>query len=346
MKKIFASPEDIEFNGNDFPYISVIIPVRNEERFIAQTLRQLLEQEYPKEKSEFLVCDGRSADNTRRIVECIAETDSRVRLLDNPKGRSSAARNVGFKAAVGEIFVVVDGHVYIGRPSYLASIARIARQSGADCLGRPQPLIPSTESLTSKAIVLARNSSFGHSPDSLIFSNYEGPAKAASMGAAYLPHVFSTVGFVDESFDACEDLEFNTRIDLAGLSCYTSPDLSISYYARSSIPSLFRQMFRYGFGRFKYFKKHPTLLSPVQIAPFLFCLGLFLLPILAIINFDLFTVGAFTLGAYGMAIFLISLRISSKNGILLAPFVFLALNTIILGLGLGFGSSLIRRGKL
>src|SRR5687768_15128787 len=80
------------------PMISVIVPVRNEGRFIAGTLEQLLAQDYPAERFEVLVADGDSTDDTRAIVTACASRHANLRLLDNPKRWSSAGRNVAARA--------------------------------------------------------------------------------------------------------------------------------------------------------------------------------------------------------------------------------------------------------
>ena len=196
----------------DFPFITVVMPVRNEARFIADTLGQLRGQDYPKDRFEILVADGMSDDGTRDIVAGIAKEDDRVRLLDNPKMHSSAGRNVGFTAGLGDFFVVVDGHCYIPSSSMLKNAVRLFQETGADCLGRPQPLTPPDIGAFQQAVALARASRIGHGGGSLIYSDFEGYAIPDSNGAAYSRNCIESVGFVDESFDACEDVEYNLRV--------------------------------------------------------------------------------------------------------------------------------------
>jgi glycosyltransferase involved in cell wall biosynthesis len=254
-------------SGDALPLISVVIPIRNEERYIAGTLRQLQKQNFPPDRVEFLVCDGRSDDRTREIVAEIADADSRVKLIDNPALRSSAGRNAGFRAALGDLVLVIDGHVQIPDDRLLEAVADLFARSGADCLGRPQPLIAASNSPWAQGIVAARSSWLGHNPDSMIYSDAERFAPADTMGAAYRRSVFARIGYVDEGFDACEDLEFNTRLDLAGLKCFTSPRLSVRYFARDTLAGLFKQQYRYGYGRFKYLLRYPSKATLAQLAP-------------------------------------------------------------------------------
>src|SRR5262249_44304195 len=152
------------------PVITVIVPVRNEARFLARTIEQLVAQDYPGDRFEVLVVDGRSDDATRAIAEEMAAVHPQVKVLDNPRYLSSAARNIGIRQGRGELIVIVDGHCELEGPRPLRDLADAFRRSGADCLGRPQPLDVTGASTLQKAIAAARSSWLGHHPDSFIYS--------------------------------------------------------------------------------------------------------------------------------------------------------------------------------
>jgi glycosyltransferase involved in cell wall biosynthesis len=333
----------------DFPYITVVMPVRNEARFIADTLGQLRGQDYPKNRFEILVADGMSDDGTQDIVARIAEEDGRVRLLYNPKRRSSSGRNVGFRAGRGDYFVVVDGHSHIPDDQFLRNIADCFEKSGADCLGRPQPLDPPGLTPFQKSVALARASRLGHGGDSLIYGEFEGFASPVSNGAAYRREVFEKVGYVDEDFDACEDVEFNYRVEQAGLKAYSSPKLTVRYYPRENLSALVGQMRRYGRGRTRFYRKHPAMLSLSAVVPacfaggaaaFVALLGLALLfGLSAFLSFVFFTLGLALL-AYAALVGMATARISREHGwdhAWRVPLVFMAVHG---GLGLGMWEEL------
>jgi glycosyltransferase involved in cell wall biosynthesis len=333
----------------DIPFITVVMPVRNEAKFIADTLGQLREQDYPKDRFEILVADGMSDDGTRDIVTRIADEDERVRLLDNPKRRSSSGRNVGFRAGQGDLFVVVDGHCHIPDDQFLRNIAECFEKSGADCLGRPQPLDPPGLTPFQKSVSLARASRLGHGGDSLIYGDFEGFASPVSNGAAYRREVFEKVGYVDEDFDACEDVEFNYRVEQAGFKAYTSPKLTVRYYPRENLSALIGQMRRYGRGRTRLYRKHPALLSLSALIPacfaggvaaFVALLGLdFMFGLSAFLAF-VFSALALALLAYAALVGMTTVRICREHGwdhVWRVPFVFLAVHG---GLGLGMWEGL------
>lgn len=329
------------------PFITVVMPVYNEDRFIGQTLHQLLAQEYPADRYEILVADGMSTDTTREIVQTLANEYPQIRLLDNPKRKSSAGRNVGFQNGRGEYFLVVDGHCYIPNNHLLSSVAECFRTSGADCLGRPQPLDPPDLSPFQQAVAVARGSRLGHGGDSLIYSDYEGFCSPVSNGAAYARHVFEKVGYVDEQFDACEDVEFNYRVERAGMTCYTSPKLTIQYYPRENLGALWRQMVRYGEGRFRFIRKHPKALTVNQLIPVCFIMGvlaLFFASSAGLFDSMVFKILKYLYIGYFIIIILNSSWTSwtsCKNGWRGMKIVPFALVIIHAGLGIGFLKAII-----
>ncbi|EDY85638.1 glycosyl transferase CpsO(V) [gamma proteobacterium HTCC5015] len=85
--------------------ISILIPVKNEEKYIATCLRSVLEQSYS--WFEALVIDDGSSDRTRDIVESFQ--DSRVKLLLNPRAGKVSAFNHGYSLSKGQAIIFLGG---------------------------------------------------------------------------------------------------------------------------------------------------------------------------------------------------------------------------------------------
>ena len=326
---------------NELPFITIVMPVYNEARFIRDTLGQLLGQDYPSDRYEIIVTDGMSDDGTQDIVREIALEHPQVKLMENHKRRSSAGRNVGFKNGKGDYFLVVDGHCYIPTDKLLSNVADCFAKSGADCLGRPQPLDPPGLTIFQKSVALARGSRLGHGGDSLIYDDYEGFASPVSNGAAYNRRVFEKIGYVDEGFDACEDVEFNYRVEQAGMTCYTSPKLTIRYYPREKLRGLFRQMTRYGKGRRRFTRKDPEALTVNQSIPAAFIVGLCVL-ILSIVFYMVTGVSAPLLlvvvpyACYAALVIAGTLKVLFRNGAQYALMIPAIIFVIHFALGYGF----------
>ena len=262
----------------EVPLITVIVPVRNEETFISGTLTAILRQDYPKDRIEVIVADGESADRTKEVVTQIASKDQRVRLLDNPKRLSSAGRNVGLKHGRGDVFLFIDGHCRIANDQLLRNVVKAFEKSGAMCLSRTQPLVHENNSPTQKAIAAARSFWMGHGLKSDIYTQKEGFVSPVSAGAVYRREIIEKVGVFDETFDACEDVEFNYRVKQAGFRAFTTPNIAVGYVPRTTLQGLFRQQVRYGAGRCRLVRKHRSLLGLDTLALPFFVVGLFLWP--------------------------------------------------------------------
>ncbi len=321
---------------NEYPKITVVVPVRNEEEFIAQTLGYILSQDYPNEQLEVIVADGESDDRTREIVNNISEADSRVRLIENPGRLSSAGRNVGIKNATGDIVTFIDGHTYIDNDQLLKNIAHYMAEKEISVLSRPQFLDTPENNFFQKAVSLARRSVIGHGLDSTIYTNKEMFVNPASSGASYRRDLFDKIGIYDERFDACEDVELNYRAHLNGYKSYTSPDLAVYYYPRSSIKGLFRQLKRYGQGRYRLFRKHKSSLSLGTMVPVLMTLGIPLGIVVSLLWNPFVYPFIIALAFYLLLITGWSLAIALRKGIRYFFILPLIYPTIHLALGYGF----------
>jgi succinoglycan biosynthesis protein ExoA len=289
------------------PFISVIVPVRNEERYIGDTLDQLLAQRYDSRRFEILVADGCSTDSTREIVAGYARRQPQVRLLKNEGRLSSAGRNVAVRASRGDIVLLVDGHCRLDDSWHLAEAASAFARSGADCLGRPQSLDVTGAGAFQRAVAAARSSRLGHHPSSHIYSDREGFVPPQSVAVAYRRSVFEKVGLFDEAFDACEDVEFNHRAAGAGLRCFFTPRVGVTYYPRATLTGLFRQMTRYGRGRVRLLRKHPDSFSLLGFLPAAFLCGAVLGPLTALCHPLLAVVYASVMAFYALILLLFSI---------------------------------------
>jgi succinoglycan biosynthesis protein ExoA len=329
----------------NWPKISVVLPIRNEAKFIARTIKYLQEQDYPRDKLEILVAVGDSDDNTAEIVRKIAAEDPRVKYLHNPKKWSSSARNIGTKAATGDIITYVDGHTYIDNNQLMKSTARLMIENDVQVLSRPQFLETPGNTTFQQAVALVRKSKLGHGLDSTIYTEQDMYVNPASAGASYTREVFAQVGYFDEDFDASEDYEFNYRVAQAGFRAYTSLKLAVYYYPRQSLSALLRQMARYGTGRMRLARKHPATLGIGTLIPPLFTCGLVVVPLLSLWAVWAGYLFELLYGLYLVAVMMSSAAIALRSGViylLLAPPIYVSVH---LGLGYGFLRELIRGRK-
>lgn len=108
------------------PFVSVIVPARNEEQKIHACLASILANDYPEERLEVIVVDDASTDRTRDIVE--DETRSgRVRLIrlgdaaDRSRAHKKRALAEGVDAAEGKIIITTDADCEVS-PSWIRTL--------------------------------------------------------------------------------------------------------------------------------------------------------------------------------------------------------------------------------
>lgn len=320
------------------PMVSIVIPVRNEASHLGALLDDLLNQDYPAERYEILVTDGESTDRTKEVVENFARR-ARVRILclPNPRRLSSAGRNVGVHASHGDIIVFIDGHCRVPNRSLLQTSADLIQQTGAGCLCRPQPLAAPDNSWFQQVVAQVRSTFLGHGPESTIYlKEFQGYVNPMSSGAIYKRSVFDQIGVFDESFDACEDVEFNYRVHKAGLRSYLSTSLAVVYRPRATPSALFKQLFRYGRGRFRFVLKHPGAASVMQLIPAAFVSWLIVGAAASFASSLAAKLYLASLVAYGVVVLWYSAGLGIRHGIrelAVAPLVYALLHT---GLGSGF----------
>jgi hypothetical protein len=104
------------------PFLSVLIPCRNEVRSLGRCRASIIANNYPLARMEVLVLDGASTDGTREVITDWAAAHPFIRRLENPAGSTPVALNLGVEAARGDVIARVDAHATlgIGYQSFLA----------------------------------------------------------------------------------------------------------------------------------------------------------------------------------------------------------------------------------
>lgn len=242
--------------------VSVIMPVRNEERHLQEAVRRVLDQDYPAEV-EVVLAVGPSHDRTWQIAERLAAEDSRVTVVANPGGRIPAANNAAIKASRHPIVARVDGHALIP-PGYLLLAVRTLQETGADNVGGVMAAEGSTA--FERAVAWAMTSPAGVGGARFHTGGRAGPADTVYLGV-YRRSSLDMVGGYDESYQRAEDWEMNHRIRQAGGLIWFQPRLRVTYRPRASARALAAQYFHYGRWRRVVARQHPGTINLRYLAP-------------------------------------------------------------------------------
>lgn len=89
-------------------FLSFIVPVYNTEKYLAECLDSLLEQDIPYEEYEIICVNDGSTDGSLDILRRYAEAHSNVIVVDKENGGVASARNAGLDAACGDYIWFFD----------------------------------------------------------------------------------------------------------------------------------------------------------------------------------------------------------------------------------------------
>jgi glycosyltransferase involved in cell wall biosynthesis len=245
-----------------WPAVSVIMPVLNEERHLADAVAHILAQDYPGEL-ELILAVGPSRDRTQEIAERIAAGDPRIILVSNPTGRTPQGLNIAIKASQYSILVRVDGHSLL--PSdYVRAAVETMEETKADNVGG----IMAAEGVTpfEKAVARAMTSPIGVGNARFHTGGRPGEVETVYLGT-FRRSALDRVGGYDETFVRAQDWEMNHRIRQTGGKVFFTPRMRVTYRPRPNLRSLAHQYFHTGRWRRVVGREHQGTLNLRYLAP-------------------------------------------------------------------------------
>ena len=242
--------------------MSVVLPVLNEERHLADAVGSVLAQDYPG-PMEIVLALGPSTDRTNDVAARLAEEDPRVRSVRNPTGRTPEGLNAAIAASTHPVVARVDGHSSLP-PGYLATAVELLERTGADNVGGLMWAEGASD--LEQAIACAMTSKLGVGNARFHVGGEEGPADTVYLGV-FRRTALERVGGYDVTFSRAQDWEMNFRIRETGGLVYFTPALRVSYRPRPSLPALARQYFHYGRWRREVMREHPESINLRYLAP-------------------------------------------------------------------------------
>lgn len=260
--------------------VSIIVPCRNEARFITKFLDSVLANDYPKTNLEVLIIDGMSDDGTRDIIKSYTERHGFISLLDNAKKITPAALNLGIRCAKGEVVMRMDVHAEYPT-NYISGLVSVLLESGADNVGGLCVTVPAKNTVIGKAIAMALAHPFGVGNSYFRIGVTEPRWVDTVPFGCYRKEVFDRIGLFDEDLIRNEDDELNLRLIKHGGRILLVPQIVAYYYARDSLRKLWRMYFQYGYFKPLVARKIGGNLTIRQLVPGAFVLSLVLLTVLA-----------------------------------------------------------------
>ena len=242
--------------------ISVILPIRNEEKYLADAVSAILAQHYDG-KLEVILAVAPSTDKTLEIAQQLHINDPRVVIVDNPTGRTAAGLNLAIAASQYSIIVRVDGHSNI--PSnYCQLVSELLENTGAVNVGGV--MAAEGQSLFQRSVARAMRSPLGVGASRFHIGGSAGEVDTVYLGA-FRKEALVAIGGFDERFTRAQDWELNFRLRQAGGVIHFDPRLIVTYRPRSTIKALAKQYFEYGRWRRVISRRHQGTINYRYLAP-------------------------------------------------------------------------------
>jgi glycosyltransferase involved in cell wall biosynthesis len=223
------------------PTVSIIIPCRNEAKFIEKCLNSVFSFDPVQGGVEVIVVDGMSDDGTRDILSKWMNNHPNLKVLDNPRRIVPVAMNIGIKAAEGKWIVRLDAHSEYPK-DYLRLCLETSRKTGADNVGGVFINQPQGDFVQAKLVQVITTHRFGVGNANYRLNTSEGPADTVPYGC-YRREVFNQIGFYDERLVRNQDYELNRRLLRFGGRIWLNPKIQVYYYNQDTILGLLRQAF-------------------------------------------------------------------------------------------------------
>jgi len=231
----------------ELPFVSVIIPAYNEEKYIGKCLEEWVNQDYPKDRYEILVFDGMSTDRTAEIVkEFQRKYPELVKYRKNPKRRQVYAFNMGIREARGNYFIIFGAHAYPERDFLRRSVETFleVKEKEPMLAGVGGKILKLYENRLAKFVALVYSSPLSGA-SSFWFKENPHFAKTVAF-ALYDKKIAEELGDFDEDMIIGDDFEFNLRINKKGYKLFFNPEIISYYFARSTWRGFIKQSFNYG----------------------------------------------------------------------------------------------------
>jgi len=194
--------------------ISVIIPVFNGERFIAEAIQSVLDQKY--EPLEIIVIDDGSTDGTKKVVELF---DEKIILISQTNQGVASARNAGLKKATGDLIAFLDADdIWVNNKLFLQT--HILKEN------------PEIDVVFG---MLLHTDFLSYEELKLMVPQKEKGVLAISLGSLVIRKcVFDKTGFFDEEMILGEDIDWFTRMREAGTHVIVHKEI-VQFYRKNPL---------------------------------------------------------------------------------------------------------------
>jgi succinoglycan biosynthesis protein ExoA len=200
--------------SDDNESVALVVPCHNEVDDIATCLDSLLASDYP--VLEILVVDAMSDDGTRETVHAYAQSDNRIRLIDNPTRNNLSAMNRALSETDASRVMLANPRAQYDR-DYISTLVRDIDEQHADlAAGALEPDRPVQTIPLAISEVLGHWFGLGNALHRRQSSGAEVKAVAEVAPGLFRREVFDRIGLFNERLTRMQAREFAARLKQAG----------------------------------------------------------------------------------------------------------------------------------
>ncbi len=241
--------------NSDLVRVVVAVPTLNEAGSLRGVISALLREQVELANLNIVIADGGSTDGTIEIAKELANTNSCVHYIHNPKRIQAAAVNLVAREWAGRADVLVRCDAHAGYPRrFVSSLIEAIGQHAAQSV--VVPMDSHGHGCVGKSVAWVSDTVLGSGG-----SSHRGGRRSGFVDhghhAAFVLKDFLDNGGYDETFSHNEDAEFDCRLIAGGSRIFLESSIRVQYYPRERLLSLWKQYFNYGRGRSRTIRKHP-----------------------------------------------------------------------------------------
>ena len=300
--------------------VSIVVPMRNEERRIGACLDSILRNDFPAGELEVLVVDGGSADGSCDAVRERMKDHPFVRLVHNPKGQVPAGLNLAIRQAQGQFILRMDAHCEYP-PDYISNCVGELERTGAANVGGSLLTLPGRDSWVAKSIALLTQHPVGVGNAAFRLGQGDKFVDTVPFGA-FRREIFDEVGLFREDLIRNQDFEFNARLRAAGYRIYLSSKIRNKYFNSPTFSRFMQQAVSNGVWGARCWVRYPASFCWRHAVPFAYFSLLGLLAMLGLQYRAAWTPALFLVAVYGCALLFAGVQIALKTNwrhLLLVP---------------------------
>lgn len=278
----------------NYPFVSIIIPVRNEALILSRCLKSLKNLDYPEERLEIIVADGLSEDNTAEIASRYG-----ARVVKNERRIVSSGRNAGFRESKGDIIAFTDADCVFDKCWLKAAVKYFNDESIGGVGGLTLPPLDSCgfEKAVDNLFSFAESFNLTCHCKGVSLHSPKKTEDIPGCNAFYRRQILEMIFPVDENLLTAEDCWMNFCVRDCGYQLILAPDIILWHNRRDSPRKFLRQIYRFAVGRMQLGRKNFKLLNITHI------ISGFAIPLFLLIGYSFYSAGA---GAVFLKIFFYS----------------------------------------